>query len=109
MTAPCGIDCDDCEIHVAACDREAAEKLASVWRANGIAAAEPGWFRCRGCRGDRSVCWTDDCAIYRCCVEERRLDNCSVCADFACTTLEAWAAQSPHHAAALKRLKALRV
>ena len=108
MLAPCGIDCGVCPILRAAQDPKEAERLAEGWRAAGQPKAEPGWFRCQGCRGERSLCWTENCQIYACCVEEKGLDFCSQCDDFACEKLLAWVGADPHHAAALARLKEMR-
>ncbi len=106
--APCGIICGDCDIFQAAQDPAEAVRLAEGWRAAGFQEAVPEWFRCRGCRADRALCWTDDCGIYACCVEERGLDNCAQCADFPCQPYTEWAAQGAHHADAAERLRLMR-
>lgn len=106
--APCGIDCSTCDIFQAARDPAFAQRLAETLSAGGASHAEASWFQCKGCWGDRSVCWSDDCAIYRCCVEERHLASCSECADFPCTELQTWAGEYTNHRAAYARLKELR-
>ena len=78
------------------------------WRATWQPKAEAGWFRCQGCRGDRSVCWSEDCGLYACCVETKKLEFCSQCDDFPCGELTKWAADYAHHVPALERLKAMR-
>lgn len=108
MLAPCGIDCAACDIYQAAQDPAAAERLAERWRANGHANAEAGWFRCQGCRGDRTLCWCDDCHIFTC-AEEKGVANCSQCADFPCQPLQEWGAQYAHHVQALEKLKSMAV
>ncbi len=108
MIAPCGIDCAECEIYKAANDPRLAEETARQWRANGLKKADASWFVCQGCRVDRTKCWTEDCGIYACCVEDRKLDSCSNCSDFACDQLQKWAEESPNHAAAVERLKGMR-
>ncbi|MHB0998861.1 MAG: DUF3795 domain-containing protein [Armatimonadota bacterium] len=105
--APCGIDCSACSIYIAAHDAEAAERLAQEWK-SWQPAAEASWFKCRGCRGDRSACWSENCDIHACCVEDKGMDSCSQCGDFPCSKLAVWAADSPHHAAALEYLKQMR-
>ena len=77
MIAPCGLDCSHCPIFIAAQDPEAAERLAQDWHSSGHPNAEPGWFRCQGCRGDRSVCWSEDCGVYKCCVDGKSLGFCN--------------------------------
>ena len=105
--AYCGIECSTCDIYLAAQDPEAAQRLADVWKSRGNANAKPEWFRCQGCRGDRSVRWTDDCKIAGCC-EEKELQDCSQCADFPCETYRNWIGNWQHHRAAYERLLAMR-
>jgi len=46
---------------------------------------------CHGCGCNCGKCDTvghhQECNIYQCCVEQRKLSNCSECADFPCTQL----------------------
>jgi hypothetical protein len=107
MLAPCGIDCATCDIYVAAHDPEAARRLADTWKSRGSSEAKPEWFRCQGCRGDRSVRWCGDCKIADCC-EEKARQNCSQCADFPCETYQNWIGKWQHHRAAYERLLAMR-
>ena len=104
MRAPCGIDCGQCSIYLAAQDPGAAERLAEAWRAGGNARASADWFRCQGCRGDRAECWSEDCAIAACCGEERGLTLCSECGDFPCERLVKWGEEYPHHRQAMEWL-----
>ncbi|MDI7276003.1 MAG: DUF3795 domain-containing protein, partial [Anaerolineae bacterium] len=83
------------------------DELTQRFRARGRADAEPGWFHCGGCRGDRTECWTGECQFRRCCVEERGLQYCSECPEFACARLEEWAAKSSRYASALERLRGM--
>lgn len=103
----CGIDCSTCDIYVAAHDPAAARQLAARWRANGVTEAQPDWFQCEGCRGDRSVCWSGDCKLYACCTE-RGKSFCDECDGFPCATYIEWADAYPHHRAAYERLQARR-
>ena len=107
LNSCCGIDCDACSIHLAAQDPEAAERLAAAWRAAGTPNAEVGWFKCQGCRGERSVCWSDDCKLFACCAD-KGLNNCGQCDAFPCEAYLAWIGPYPHHQAAYARLRALR-
>lgn len=106
--APCGIICGDCDIFHAAQDAVAAERLAEGWRAGGLPNAKAEWFRCQGCRGDRTLLWTEDCRIRACCMGERGLASCAECADFPCQPYLEWAGQGEGHAAAFERLRQLR-
>lgn len=108
MMAPCGIDCSQCDIYKAANDPEFAQKLAAQWRETWMPKAQADWFKCHGCVADHSLCWSEDCRIYKCCVENRKLDSCSHCDDFPCEELEKWAAEYPNHQHAFEELKRMR-
>jgi hypothetical protein len=108
MVAPCGIDCSKCTIFIAAHDPVAAEKLAEEWRSTWQPDAQADWFQCKGCRGDRSVCWSGDCRIYKCCAEEKKQDSCSQCTEFPCKMLENWAGEYENHRQAFENLKKMR-
>ena len=105
--APCGLDCSACAIYIAAHDPEAAERLAKQWRQGISEKAKAEWFRCQGCRGDKSVRWCDDCKIAEC-AEERGLEFCSQCDDFPCVLLLVWAEEPEPHRIAFERLKQMR-
>ncbi len=108
IIAPCGIDCSACEIYKAAHDPKLAEEVAKQWRESWQPKADASWFVCKGCRGDRSLCWSGDCKIHACCVEQHGLDSCSACDDFPCEELQKWASEYPHHGAAFERLNEMR-
>ena len=108
MIAPCGIDCSKCSIFIAANDPEAAKRLAEEWRAGIQKDAKPEWFKCQGCRGDRSLRWSPDCELEECCTVEKGLKLCSECDEFPCPLLREWAAQYDHHREGLDYLKTLR-
>ena len=105
MLAPCGIDCEICEIHLASANPELAERLANGFRKRVDPKAEPSWFHCRGCPGDRTDHWNRNCIILRCCVDNRNLVHCNQCPEFVCEELQRWARARQQHADALERLK----
>ncbi|HOS42816.1 MAG TPA: DUF3795 domain-containing protein [Armatimonadota bacterium] len=107
MIGCCGLDCAACEIYIAAHDPAAATRLAAAWRAGGTADARPDWFRCQGCHGDRSRCWSDDCRLHACCAGKGQ-EHCGQCADFACEPYQQWVGNWPHHRTARARMQALR-
>ncbi|HUU53878.1 MAG TPA: DUF3795 domain-containing protein [Armatimonadota bacterium] len=108
MMAPCGLGCSECAIHLAANDPAEADRLAEAWRDQGHQRADASWFRCQGCRGDRSVRWCEDCRIAECCVDERSLNLCSECDEFPCAQLQEWAGTAQHHMEGFARLKRLK-
>ena len=104
--AACGMDCDACPILRAANDRNYAEKLAEDWRKNGYPKAEADWFKCQGCHGPKSLVWTEYCKIRKCCIEEKKLENCSSCKEFPCKLITKFENDgNSNHKFAVERLK----
>ena len=109
MISPCGIECDDCEIFIAANDAEFAEKLADSWRRSFQPKAKAEWFKCQGCHGDDSVVWGDDCKIRECCIKTHGLSNCSECNEFPCKLITAFENDGyAHHKTAVENLRQMR-
>ena len=53
IIALCGFVCIDCGIRLAPGDSTLAARLTQSFIDMGHAGAEPGWFHCAGCPGDR--------------------------------------------------------
>ena len=104
--AACGIDCTRCNIRRAENDPDQAARLVEDFRSRGHADAKPEWFRCSGCRGDRSQHWSDSCELLRCCVDQKGLTTCNQCTEFPCEKLVAWAGKNSRYSKALNRLEA---
>ena len=106
---PCGLNCDECIIGLAATNSGIAAALKKQFIDMGHADADESWFRCNGCPPkEGEPHWSEDCRILACCVGERGLENCSQCEDFACDVLQAFAEDGhAHHAAAVERLTKL--
>ncbi len=113
MMAVCGLDCGSCDIRLLPFDPAAAQRIVAWFR-------ERGWLRedegvsevierkmyCMGCRGDRTVHWSPDCALLKCCVDERHLEHCGQCAElFTCERLEAFANEHQRYREAVDRLR----
>lgn len=112
MTAVCGLDCESCEIRKAPFDPEAAQSVVAWFKQmdwlkedEGINEIIERVMYCRGCRGDRSVHWSADCWILKCCVDLKGLEYCYQCEDFPCSNLTDWAKKSTDYTDALNRLK----
>ncbi len=110
--APCGLDCDGCNIFRSSFDIAAAESLVKWFKSQGWIGEKEGAIElmkkgpfCNGCQGDRSVLWSDNCSILTCCVDDKKLDTCSECDNFPCNNLEKWADDGEHHRIALSVLK----
>jgi hypothetical protein len=63
---------------------------------------------CSGCRGDRSVQWSPDCWILKCCVDEKGLDFCYEYDVFPCEQLIEWSMENVQYTQALERLQRMR-
>jgi len=104
----CGINCSNCDIHLATNNEEIAQRLAKGFSEKGIIPdATPDMFKCGGCRGDRSMHWSEDCWILKCCVDDRGQENCSQCSDFPCGKLEEWSLENEKYEKAFNRLQSL--
>jgi len=112
MIAVCGLDCGGCDIRRAPADPDAAQRVVAWFRQmgwleedEGIAEVIERRMYCQGCRGDRSVHWSADCWILKCCVDDKRLEYCYECDTFPCGELVEWAQQNANYTQALDRLR----
>jgi len=115
MIAVCGLDCGPCEIRRAPNEPDAAQRLVAWFKKEGWLKEDEGInevierrMYCRGCRGDRSVHWSPDCWILKCCVDEKGHEFCYECVSFPCERLSEWAKQSDDYSQALQRLKKMK-
>jgi hypothetical protein len=113
MMAVCGLDCGLCKIRLAPTDPEAAQVVVAWFREMAWLEADEGisevierGMYCTGCRGDRSLHWSPDCPLLKCCVDRRHLEHCAQCDEFVCDKLEAFANDGQaHHREAVERLE----
>ena len=108
MIAVCGLDCSSCDIRLATTDENLAKKVAEWFKKDLNEEIRPEDIYCFGCKGDRKKHWSPDCWILKCCVDERGLDFCYECENFACERLEEWAKQNEGYGNALARLRRLK-
>ncbi|MBC8233593.1 DUF3795 domain-containing protein [bacterium] len=102
----CGLDCiNQCTIIHAPYNEKIANDLAIHFRKMGHKDAEPNWFSCKGCRGDRNQHWSASCWIMQCCADQKNLEYCSECNDFPCAPLQEWSTKDSRYSVALQRLK----
>lgn len=82
LTAPCGLDCFNCEVH----ENNVTDELREMLSANlGIPPAE---VQCKGCREQKGErLGLPLCETYTC-TKERGVDLCFECAEFPCTKLQ---------------------
>ena len=115
MIAVCGLDCGPCEIRRAPNEPDAAQRLVAWFKKEGWLKEDEGInevierrMYCMGCRGDRSVHWSSDCWILKCCVDDKGHEFCYECGMFPCERLSEWAKQSDDYNQALQRLKKMK-
>ena len=115
MIAVCGLDCGSCEIRRAPNEPDVAQRLVAWFKKEGWLKEDEGISEvierrmyCRGCRGDRSVHWSADCWILKCCVDDKGHEFCYECSMFPCERLSEWAKQSDDYSQALQRLKKMK-
>jgi hypothetical protein len=86
MTAPCGLPCFECYLHLGQ-DNE--DIRAMVAKELGIPPEKAG---CKGCRDEGGKCahLPMACRVYPC-AEEKGVSWCSECADFPCDLFQPYA------------------
>ncbi len=85
----CGLFCGDCEIYIAY-STEDTNKQQKIAKATGKVKGRdilPDQVKCLGCKGSMASVWRTSCAI-RACAEERGLEFCYQCQNFACDKLQ---------------------
>jgi hypothetical protein len=82
MTAPCGLDCFNCEVN----ERNITDALREMLSAKfGI---PPAKVQCKGCRGQKGDrLGLPQCETYACAME-RDIDFCFECNEFPCPKLQ---------------------
>ena len=113
--AACGMDCNACPIPKIHTNINKARKWIKQFRdwkvindnegAEEIMAKGP---YCINCQADQSVHWSADCWILKCCVDDKKLNNCSECQNFPCEKLSEHFNKSKHHQYCQNNLTELR-
>jgi len=90
LLAFCGIDCTECPAYIATQqdDQEQLKKTAEGWSSPESKIA-PEDIICDGCLPDekRLASFTSECQVRRCAIE-RGIENCGLCDDYPCESLE---------------------
>ena len=82
LTAPCGLDCFNCQIQVENITEETKQQVARSLK------CEPESVPCGGCRsGQGCKLFPAGCETYRCTMD-RQVDFCFQCTDFPCSKLQ---------------------
>ncbi len=104
MTAPCGLDCFNCNFFLASEDQEAMKKVEEMSKQYNVPVEI---MLCKGCRSNNGriplqmhVFGEDHrCAAYECC-KDKELKFCGECDNFPCDNLHPYAdmaGEVPHN------------
>ena len=113
--AACGMNCNTCPIPQIHADLETANKWVGQFREWKVIKENEGAEEimtrgpyCISCHSDRSLHWSADCWILKCCVDDKGLENCSQCGEFPCEKLLEWGQTNPGYDEVLDNLKKLK-
>ena len=114
LMAVCGLDCAPCDIRLIPLDDQVAQRMIGWFKQMGWLKEDEGiketlerTMYCQGCRGDRTVHWSNNCPMLLCCVDDKHLAHCGQCNELStCPHIDAFANQDPNrHGGAVERLK----
>jgi hypothetical protein len=80
LTAPCGIDCFNCQVFQANLTERTRDAIATAL------GRDPASIACSGCRAGGCTLFPGACAT-RSCTQERHVEFCSDCSEFPCARL----------------------
>lgn len=80
LTAPCGLDCFNCEVYEGNASPEILSALAAK------IGKTPGEVACKGCRQQNGCSVHPDCATLKC-ARAKNVEFCFDCGDFPCEKL----------------------
>ncbi len=90
MIAFCGLDCHGCEAFLATKndDDEKRAEVAKLWSKQYNAEIKPSDINCEGCHSDSGNIFSH-CTVceIRKCGQEKEIDNCAGCSEYACEKL----------------------
>jgi hypothetical protein len=106
--AYCGIPCTQCPTFVATRkdDQAARDRVAEEWSKQFGMTLTASDINCDGClsQGPRLFGHCNACEIRRC-GQERGVENCAHCPDYACDTLTAFWKLAPYAKAPLEKIR----
>lgn len=106
----CGLDCMTCDIYLLPTDEKVQARILPWFRSmtwlgenEGIKEVIERKMYCKGCN-DKEVWWSDNCEVAKCCKQEKKLSNCSVCPGCVCEIYKKWGEQGGKYTEAFKLL-----
>lgn len=107
-TACCGLKCSECPTFIATRNNDdaAREKVAALWNKQFKLNLTVSDMNCDGCHTDtgRLFMHCSHCEI-RNCTQEKGIDNCAFCEDYACDKLKGFFAFMPHAERSLEKIR----
>ena len=107
IIAYCGLDCSKCSAFIATqkSDIEEKKKIAERWTKDLHVDFEPEDITCDGCKSERISGWCSKICKVRPCAENRKVETCAHCDDYACEKLKKFISTEPE---ATKKLEEIR-
>jgi hypothetical protein len=101
LTAPCGLDCFNCQMYLANFDEEIKKQLTLKLKEQGMSTDK---VTCQGCRKENGICplggiMTEPCKVFKC-INSKEIESCADCDDFPCDNLHPYAdmaSEAPHN------------
>jgi hypothetical protein len=90
LTAPCGIDCFNCEVYEGNITPQVRDWMAAHFK------RVPETIACKGCRVQGNCSILDEPCATRACTVDKHVTYCFECADFPCRRLMPLAAGADH-------------
>ncbi len=98
IIAFCGLVCTECPVLLATKkdDNNERKRIAESWSKQDNADIKPEDINCEGClsEGGRVFSYCQVCEIRKC-AQERHIDNCAYCNDYACEKLNEFFGRAP--------------
>ena len=90
IIAYCGLDCSKCNVFIATQknDLEEKKKIAERWTKGLHVDFKPEDVTCDGCKSERLSGWCTKICKVRPCAENRKVETCAHCDDYACEKLK---------------------
>jgi len=107
MIAYCGLDCNKCNVLIATQknDYEEKKKIAERWTKTLHVDFTPEDITCDGCKSERISGWCSKICKVRPCAEERKVETCAHCDDYACEKLKEFTSTEPEAKQKLEEIR----
>ena len=107
MIAYCGLNCFKCPAYIAtqADDNKLRADCAHHWAEEYKLEVRPENIDCDGCKSEGKKFFVCNSCGVRKCATEKGLDNCALCAEYACKKLKKLMSMDPNVAKAIEALR----